>query len=219
MVQRYHALLYRSPSRTSRIASRNGRTVGDKSRCTPILAKPCQGVQRLLSPTLGLLEAQTATLKPKLANMLRYHILSGPADSLTNFFGVWSSKSPSQTEIMAIHRLRASFIHICLLLTTLIHTAAAIPFCTALYGTPDHESCDQLLYGDLSRGYRGLGNRDYRTHLFALPLTWRPLHITDEQWNNKVNLPIIRSNRKPIHSITTSQTGTKNTSSAEAQLF
>ncbi len=27
--------------------------VGDKSRCTPILAKPYQGVQRLLSPTLG----------------------------------------------------------------------------------------------------------------------------------------------------------------------
>ena len=115
---------------------------------------------------------------------------------------------------MAIYRLRASFIRICLLLTTLIHTAAALPFCTALYGIPDWASCDQLLHGDaLSTSHTGLGNTDYRSHLFTLPLDWRPLHITDEQWRYKVNLPIIRSNRKSIHSITTLQTATKDTSS------
>ncbi len=142
------------------------------------------------------------------------YILPRAVESLTIFSRVWSSKSTLQTEIMAIHRSRASFIRICLLLTTLIHTAAALPFCTALYGIPDWASCDQLLHGDaLSRSHTGLGNTDYRSHLFSLPLDWRPLHITDEQWNYRVNLPIIRSNRKSIHPITTSQTATKDTSS------
>lgn len=100
---------------------------------------------------------------------------------------------------MIVYRFRNNLIYAYLLLTTL-HTVAALPFCTALYGTPDIESCDELLHGDHSySGYTGIGNTDRKDHLFALPHTGRPPHTTDDQWNNKVNLSIIRANSKPIN--------------------
>ena len=100
---------------------------------------------------------------------------------------------------MIIHPSLTGLTHLYLLLTTLLHTAQASPSCTALYGFPSYSACDELLYGDdLSSGYTGIGYTDSKDHFFALPLTSRPPLITDEQWENKVNLPIIRSNRKSI---------------------
>lgn len=105
---------------------------------------------------------------------------------------------------MTLHRSLTSLIHIYLLLTTHLQTAAALAFCTGLYGTPDYFACDQLLNGHvMSSGYTGIGNTDRRDHLFALPFTQKPPHTSDEQWANKVNLPIIRSNRKSIRSTKT----------------
>ena len=101
---------------------------------------------------------------------------------------------------MIVDRFQNNLIYAYLLLTTLIHTVAAQPFCTAFYGVPDSESCNELLHGDNSpTGYTGIGNTDHRDHLFGLPHILRPPHTTDEQWDNKVNLPIIRANRKPIN--------------------
>ena len=100
---------------------------------------------------------------------------------------------------MIVYRFQNNLIYAYLLLTTLLHIVAAVPFCTALYGAPDTASCDELLHGDgTSSGYIGIGNTDRGDHLFALPHTLRPPHTTDEQWNNQVKLPIIRANRKPI---------------------
>ena len=112
---------------------------------------------------------------------------------------------------MTVHCSLISLMHAyLLLLTTQLHTAAASAFCTTLYGTPDYESCDQLLHGDdMSSGYTGIGNTDRRDHLFALPFTQKPPHASDEQWANKVNLPIIRSNRKSIRSTNTANPSTK----------
>ena len=101
---------------------------------------------------------------------------------------------------MTVYRFQKNLIYTYLLLTTLLHTVAAQPFCTALYGAPDRASCDQLLHGDdSSSGYTGIGNIDRRDHLFALPHSLRPPNTTDEQWNNLVNLSIVRANRKPIN--------------------
>ena len=100
---------------------------------------------------------------------------------------------------MIVYRFQNNLIYAFLLLTTPLHTLAALPFCTTLYGTPDTASCAELLHGDdSSGGYTGIGNTDSRDHLFALPHTQKPPHTTDEQWDNKVNLPIIRATRKPI---------------------
>ena len=46
-------LSHPSASRPTTIVTLYRTRVGDKSRCTPIPAKPYQSVQRLLSPTLG----------------------------------------------------------------------------------------------------------------------------------------------------------------------
>ena len=101
---------------------------------------------------------------------------------------------------MIAYRFQNNLIYACLLLTTLLQTIAAEPFCTYIYGTPDTASCDELLHGDDSpTGYTGIGNTDRRDHLFALPHTWRPPHTTDEQWYNKVDLSIVRANSKPIN--------------------
>ena len=106
---------------------------------------------------------------------------------------------------MTGYRLQKSLIYTYILLTTLIHTVAALPGCTALYGTPDQDSCHELLYGDDSpSGYTGIGNTDRNDHLFALPHTLRLPQTTDEQWDHRVNLSIIRSNRKSMHSTNTS---------------
>ena len=102
---------------------------------------------------------------------------------------------------MTLHCSLISLIHAYLILTIHFRTAAALAFCTGLYGTPDYFSCDELLNGHvMSGGYTGIGNTDRRDHLFALPFTQKPPDTSDEQWANKVNLPIIRSNRKSIRS-------------------
>ena len=116
-----------------------------------------------------------------------------------NLFRVCRNNIKSRTEAMIVYQFHNNLIYAYLLLTTLLHTVAALPFCTALYGVPDTASCNELLHGDDSySGYTGIGNTDRRDHLFALPNTMRPPHTTDEQWYNKVNLSIIRANRKPI---------------------
>ena len=97
---------------------------------------------------------------------------------------------------MTVYR---SLISAYLLLIALLHTAAARPGCTTLYGIPDLTSCDELLHG--SDSHIGIGNTDDKDHLFALPGTSRPYYATDEQWENKVDLPIIRSNRMSIPSV------------------
>ena len=102
---------------------------------------------------------------------------------------------------MRVYRFQNNLIYAYLLLTALLHTVVALPFCTALYGIPDTAYCDELLHGDDSiSGYTGIGNTDRKDHLFALPNTSRPLHTTDEEWDNKVNLPIIRATRKLTNS-------------------
>ena len=115
-----------------------------------------------------------------------------------NRFRVCCNNTKSRTEAMFVYRFQNNLICAYLLLTILLHTVAALPFCTALYGVPNTASCDELLHGDDSySGYTGIGNTDRKDHLFALPNTTRPPHTTDEQWYNQVHLSIIRANRKP----------------------
>ena len=94
---------------------------------------------------------------------------------------------------MIAYRFQNNLIYAYLLLTTLLHAVAAQSFCSTFYGVPDSKSCNELLHGDT-----GIGNTDLGDHLFGLPHILRPPHTTDEQWDNKVNLSIIRANRKPI---------------------
>ena len=73
------------------------------------------------------------------------------------------------------------------LLSSLPHSSAAAT-CSELYGHPDQQACEQMLFGD-----NGIPH-DTNSRLYSLRLPRRPRNILVTQWRQKQRLPFLRSN-------------------------
>ena len=95
--------------------------------------------------------------------------------------------------------LRTLILQFFLLITATIPSIAFEPHCDLFYGQPIFNSCYSLLRGDPITFATGLSSIDRRDHLFALPGHPRPRPgVGDQQWRNRVSLPIFLANRKYI---------------------